>query len=591
MKNKVQRVLERYGKLKAEKNPWLPLYQILGEYVMTRKQNFTADIQDGEFLTGKIFDNTAGSANHLMASSMIGALWPNSAKTFFIGAPLALRAKGLETQEVKDYYERVTQTMAEAMDHPKAGLLTSLEEYMNDQGVFGISGVGAFENTDEDELEVPVRYTAVDAKKIAIDEGKDGFVDTVYIEKQMTVRQLVQEYGVDNVSKASAEAFNNGRCEEKVVVVHAIETRVDGDPYGFGNADMPVASMHIEKSAGKKLRESGFTEMPVFITRFWKAMGEKYGRSPAMEALPDILEANALREATIIAIEKALDPPLAVFNDGTLGGGVIDTSAGAINVFNVSGRIGNANQKPIEQLVTTGELNSSYTRIAELREIIKNNFFIDRLLDLNNETRMTLGEANIRNELRGQSLGTVYARQIAELFTRLIERTFNIMLSKGLLGVLKNSQEEQAILAAGGVPFYIPDAVADLMMEGKDVFKITFISPAARIMKAEELLGIQRTVEFAIGVAAAAPEILDNLDLDQIIRDVQDLTGAPSRTVVSLDTVRKIRESRQQQQQAMLQMQAQQQQAETARATGQAAQAASQAGIPVAGGAEGEVAA
>jgi hypothetical protein len=570
-RTKPQRVVDRYKKMQIEKAPWLPLYQLLGEYVMTRKQDFTADMTPGQFLTDKIFDSTAGSAYRLMASAVIGALWPNGSKTFQIEIPTALKGTEFEDAETKEFYERASKVMAEKMDNPRAGLLTSLEEYMGDQCVFGISGIAAFETED---LDVPVQFTAVDVKKIAVDEGRDGFVDTVYIEKELTLRQMIQEYGYESLSRPNQEKWDKGMCDEKVKVLHAIEPRMERDPYSYGAANMPVASIHIELATQKVLKESGFTEMPVFVSRFWKAMNEKYGRSPAMEGLPDILEINAIREASIIAIEKSLDPPLAVFDDGTLGGGVIDTSAGAINTFSVSGRLGSAGSKPVEPLVTVGELNSTYARITELTENIRNHFMIDRLMDFNNEQRMTAYETSVRDNLRGQTLGSTFSRQIAEVFLPLIERVFNILLRKGLFGVVRGSVEERMILEEGGMPTYIPDKVADLMLDGKDVYKVTFISPAARIMQTEELMGIERTVNFAVTVAGVQPEVLDNLDTDEIMRSVQTLTGAPSRIIRDLDTVRKIRQARAEAQARAEELAAQREESEAMRNVAQAGQMA-----------------
>lgn len=573
-RKRVDTILERHEKLRQEKEPWLPMYQLIGEYVMTRKQNFTTTKTAGEFLTEHLFDNTAGKANHLMSASMVGAHWPNGARTFRIGAPFGLKDTGWETEQVKQFYQWQTKQMIAAMDHPKAGLMLSLQEFMTDQGAFGISGIGAFDN---DDLEVPVRFMATDAKQMVIDENNRGLVDVIHITMEKTVRQLIQEYGFENVSKEVKKHWTEGRGNEKIEVVHIIEPRMERDPYKFGSKDMPIASLHIEKRTKKILRESGYEEQPIFVSRFWKALGEKYGRSPAMEGLSDILEINAIREAYTLAHEKNLDPPIAVFDDGSSGASVIDTSAGGVTVFSVSGRLGQNFQKPFEQMITTGELQSTMGRIGELTELIKNTFFIDRLMDLNNETRMTLGEAQIRDNLRGQSLAPVYGRQLAEVFTPLIERVYNIMFRKGLLGVIPGSPEDIALQLAGQTPVYIPEPIIELMMEDKEGYRIDFISPAARAMQTDELRGIQHTSEFALGIAPVKPDILDNLDTDQIIRRVRELTGAPTEIIVSLDTVKKIREQRQQMEAEAMKAQQAREQSETVRNVAQAEQMAKSA--------------
>lgn len=571
---KVQVILDRHKKMEQEKQPWLKNYQKIGELVMTRKQSFTSNVQQGEFVTSKIFSGEAGRANHIMASTMLGALWPNGAKSIQIVPPDDLDPTAAESQDVKDFYAEVTKRVVAAIDNPLAGFATSLDEYMLDQGAFGISGVAVFETEDS---EMPVRFEAVDAKKITIAENKYGVVDTVYICKEMTIRQLYQEYK-EEISATSLAAFKNGKLEEKVKVLHAIEPRIDHIIGGYGNANYPIASIEIEMGQNKILRETGFHEMPVFVTRFWKAMGEIYGRSPAMELMPEIAELNIQTELIIRAGEKQLNPPLLVAQECVVGNGTLNTSAGAINVRRMSGRAEGAS-KAVETIVTIGELQSTYKRIDTLTEIVKDGFFQDRLAGLDNEQRMTLGEANIRNDIRGQTLGNIYSRQIIELFSPLITRVFNILLGRDMFGVPAKSQIAVAAQAMGIVIPTIPDAVIELMKHGKEAYKVVFISPAARIMRREELKGISEMLGAAERVGPLAPDFLDNYDMDNIARNLQDLHGAPANCIRSMEKVKEIRDARAQAQQQQNQIAMAQAQAEIAKTTSQAAQHATKAGL------------
>lgn len=541
---------------------------------MTRKQNFTSTKTQGEFLTAEIFDATAANANHLLASMLIGALYPNGGRSFQITPPRSMSISIAGQQKIKEYYEFATTVVAAAIDNEKANFRPSLNEYMLDQGGFGISGLHVLEN---DEYEFPCRFEAVDAKMMTIAEGKDGFVDTIFLETQMTVRQLVDTYGLENVSPATQKKYRDGtELESKVTLLRVIEPRIDGSKMAYGNANMPIASIHIEKDAEHVLQENGYQEMPIFVTRFWKAMGEVYGRSPAFETMPNILEINDLRESLILATEKMLDPPLLVREDGTTEGGTINTSARAINVRHVNGRI-DSTGKTVEQLVTIGDLRPTMDRILVLEQRIEEDFFKDRLVDLNNETRMTAFETNVRNELRSQSLGSIYSQQINELFSRVIERVFNICLHKGLLGVIAGSQQEQDIIAAGGIPVVIPDELVKMMSQGKVMYQVEFISPAARIMRFEELKGISDTVAGVIESFQVNPEIADCINFDVVASKLQELTGAPVSILRSAEDVEKIRKTRAEQQAQAAQMQAAQMQAETAKTGAQAMESASRA--------------
>lgn len=555
--SRINNIFQRFKVLKNNKQSLTSLFSLISEYVYNRKYDRYGVPNSGIFADGDIYDNTAQRANGIMANVMVNNIWPNGPRTFSLGRTWDTP----DTEEVKNYFSYVNQQMYSVMDNTKAGLQTALDEYMLDQGAFATSGIYVKEK--EDDRAVPVRYEAWSIKGRYIDEGPDGNIDTIFSEISMSVRNAVKVYGYENLSARVRKDFDNGDIENKVKILHAIEPRLERDKSKKGVKDMPIASIHIEVDTRKILKESGMEEMPVFIGRFSKVPGEIYGRSPAMVAMADILEINAVREAISIATEKQLDPPMAVYDDGALGAGAIDTSAGAINVFSVTGRL-NAG-KPIEPLYTVGELQSSYTHIDTLKETINNHFYLDRLLDFNNETRMTLGEAQLRNALRGQSLGAFYARQENEVITPMIERTFNILLKRGRLGVLSGSQEEIEQLKRGAQPVYIPEALAQRMINGEDFYEITYLSPAKRTMQSEELRGIIETANFAVQVAPASPEIIDNIDFDKLIARVAKLSGAPMELIKDSDTVKKIRDARAKQQEEIAKMEQARQQSEIGR--------------------------
>lgn len=531
----IKDILRRHKELKARKLPWLDHWQLVGEFIHMRKQEFNQTHDRGEFLTRDIFDSAGPKAAKTSAASLVSMLWPSFVRRFRITPP-----KGLEeTDETKAYYERVTDVITEVMDDPESGFITTLNEYMLDQIVFGTSGI---EITSDEKTKVLYRPWGV--KHMSIDEGKNGFVDTVYIEMMMTVLRQVKEYGIENVSPSVKEAFENGLYDDENLILIATEPRISRIAGNLGNKNMPWQSVHLEIKTKHKLKETGFTEMPIKVGRITKLDKERYGRSPGMDALPDIMESNAVWEATTVAIEKNLDPPLAVLDDGTLGSGQIDTSAGAINVFNVSGRA--SDKSPIIPLFTVGEINQSVRLIEQLNQSITDHFFIDRLLDFNNETQMTLGEAKIRDRLRNNTLGSVFSREIVEVISPTVRRTFNILFDQGELGVPKGSVE--AIIQEefeGEAPFFIPESIVKLMVEGKEVFKIEYFTPALRIMQSEEADSILRTLE-AVGLMAdlGLTEALDNIDVDETIRRLGKILGSPTEMFKSEKKVKEFRENK-----------------------------------------------
>jgi len=520
--------LSRNDQLKKRKIPWEDQWQLVGEFIHMMKQEFQSQHTVGEFLTREIFDSTGPKAAKTAASTLISMLWPQTKNRMKMLPPHLLKGTDAE----KEYYEFMTRTVLQVMDDPKSGFNLATDEYMLDQVTFGTSGVEIVSDP-----ETKVRYTPWGVRHMAIDEGQNGIVDTIYIEVMRSNQRLVKDYGIENVSQKTREEFNDGKLDLEKKLLIAIEPRITKIQGKAGNKNKPFSSLTIEIEAKHLIKESGFDEMPIKVTRFVKLLGEVYGRSLAMDALPVILERNTTKEATIVAVEKSLDPPLGMYSDGGLGGGEVDTSAGAINVFNPADQA--KDRQPIFELFTVGEFGPISSLLKDQAEEISNHFLIDRLLDFNNETRMTATETTLRDRMRSATLGQIFNRQMAEYFIPSIERTVNVLRADNRLGVRKDSPEDN------GFRPIIPDTVVALMDSGEDVFTLEFFTPAKRIMQSEEAEGILRAVELAERfVGMDEREILDNIDPDITFERYSDIIGAPSEMRRSKEAIKKRRADR-----------------------------------------------
>lgn len=561
----IDNIIQEFEEGKREKRVWDNHWQLVGEFIFTRKAMFTQSVSQAEFLNDDLFDSTGPQALETMSSSLIGALWPNGARSIKLEPPRDI--DGFDLQN-KEYYEQITEILVEAMDDPKAGLMTSLEEYMLDQGAFGTSGIAVL--SGDEELGTDLLYQAWDVKHMVIQEGRRGNIDVTFNERELTLRQAVLEYGFTSMPAEYQDMINQNsqNLRKKIKILHAIRPREEFNTDSFGSLDMPYMSIHIEMKHKKVLRESGFEEFPAMIARFSKRIGEVYGRSPGMKALPDIMELNAIWEGLTLAIEKQLEPPLAVLDDGSLGNGDIDVGPGAINVVRVNGRIGDKN--PIQPIYTVGNIQEVEPLVTKLENSIMNRFSIDRLLDLNNENEMTLGEARIRNQLRAATLRSLFARQISELFTPLIERSVNILFRKGRLGVVPGSPQEAELIAQGITPLYIPEQVLRNISEGRDIYKIKYFTPAMRIMQSEEADGIIQTWDFITTHAGTAPSMKDGINEDESLRILSINLGCPREALNAKDVIDKIRKDRADMAEKQMQMEQARQASETARNAKQA---------------------
>jgi hypothetical protein len=556
---KVQAVLVRTKQLEKNKQPWLAHLQLLGEYIHTRKQSFTSDQQKGDFLNRELFDSGAPKANKTMASTLVGMLWPPSAKKFRLRPP---RGIGDKTDE-KEYYEFITNLSRQTLDHERAGLRGSYDEYMLDQGAFGTSGIEVIEADDTEDIDVLYKAWGIQEMKIA--EGKNGRIDTIYLELKFPIHRVVAEYGLSAVSEKTRNLYKTSPDDEIKLLI-AIEPRKIRDYSGKGPLDRPFQAIHVEMDQKVLLREKGYDELPIKVGRFTKLINEEYGRSPGMDALPSILETNAIWESVTIAIEKNLDPPLGVLDDGRLGNAEIDTSAGAINVFNIAGKAG---ENPVFPLYTVGEVRQTTNLLESLEKDISDHFFLDRLLDFNNETTMTLGEVQVRNKMRHQTLGSVFSRQIQEVFSPVIERTVNILFKKGRLGVVEGSVEHTMAVLEGRDIAVIPASVVALIKAGKDFYEIEYFTPAMQIMSAEENEGLFRAWQFAQALSQTNPNATIVLDEDYSVRRFTENSGAPSEAIRSKQKVAEILAEMDKQRQEQMQLEQAKQAAEAARNAGQ----------------------
>ena len=144
------------------------------------------------------------------------------------------------------------------------------------------------------------------------------------------------------------------------------------------------------------------------------------------------------------------------------------------------------------------------------------------------------------------------------------------MLEQKHLGVVPGSEDEYVAQINDEAVLRIPNEVIQLMRQGREWYKIQYISPAKRMQQAEELQGIYSTMEIANAAAAIDPTVLDWINKDTLLRRATELGGGPAELINDSTTVEQIQIARAQQQQALAQEEAARNQSEIARNYAQA---------------------
>lgn len=358
-----------------------------------------------------------------------------------------------------------------------------------------------------------------------------------YREFTMTVSALVDEFGLENCSPAIQGLYRDGGASltRELVVAHAIEPNVGKQAYGiprqfkfrecyweWGGSASPQGGAAYAQGF---LRKRGYHEQPNVCIRWDLVSNDAYGRSPGMDALPDIkqLQQEVRRKAQ--AIDKTVNPPMEADiqlknQPASLLPGGITYTAGLMQSGNPGFRSVYGNWKP-----GIGEISED---LQEIRDRIRRTFFNDILQTASQyETRsnVTAVEWDMRKSESLVMLGPVLQRIYDEGLKVIVERVFAMAARAGILPPAPEQVQGAAI-------------------------NIEFISMLAQAQAAASTAGIERLLQVIGGVVGVDPSVMDNIDMDFTTNKYSNLMNNDPRIIRSPEQVAQIRQQRQQQQQA-----------------------------------------
>lgn len=132
----------------------------------------------------------------------------------------------------------------------------------------------------------PIEYRAIDPEQLFFTENSNGMPDIVFREHMMSIRQLIQRWGLDNLpDKIKQEADNNPEAKHKVCEV---EEPIDNQQFNYSCYLMDADWHELETQISR------FRTFLVF--RWQKAANEWWGESQVRYSLPTIRSLNRLCE-------------------------------------------------------------------------------------------------------------------------------------------------------------------------------------------------------------------------------------------------------------------------------------------------------
>lgn len=514
-----QDLMHRYKSIKGDRQNWETHWEEIAERVLPRQRGFIGKRTDGEKKQEKVYDSRPMIALDRFASVMDSMLTPRAQKWHNIKAS----DEALNREfEVQDWFYQANNILYATRYSPKANFAGQNFERWISMGAFGTGSLFI-----DFQPGTGLRYRCVNLRDTYLMENHQGAVDTVYREFQFTARQAVQRWGEKMMPEHVLKALENpNRHNEKFTFIHIVGPREDYDPSRADARGKPYASYYLCARSGQMVApEGGYSSFPYSISRYVTAPDEIYGRSPAMMALPDIKMLNEMAKTDIRAVHKLVDPPLLLHDDGVLGGGAmtVNMTPGGLNV----GGVNRDGRQLIQPFTTGARVDINESKMEQRRQSIDNAFLVTLFQILVETPRMTATEALIRAQEKGMLLTPTMGRQQSEALGPLIEREIDLLIQNNVLPPL-------------------PEA----LVEARGEYEIIYDSPMSRMQRAEELVGVQRTMELLAPFAQIDPSVLDVFDRDQLARLTAEVSGVPTPILRSPDAVAQIRDQRAQQEQA-----------------------------------------
>ena len=496
----VKDLLARLGTLKLLRQPWEPLWKDITNYVLPRRSFWDLEGADGKKPETKTYDGAPLSALQLLVDGLQGYLVSPKIRWYRL---VMEDAKQQDLPGVADWLEEVDDILY--AEFARSNFYEAIGEFFLDAASIGTATMFVEDDVDKRRVNFSSRHM----KECYIAEGRNGLVDVVYREFIMANRVAYQTFR----DKLCQQRLDQARQDPfgKATIIHACFPRTDFDAEKIDNGNMPVASVYVDKDHNHKIDEGGFEIFPYLVWRWRKNSDEIYGRSPAADAINDILRLNQMGKTMLMAGQLAVQPPLNVPH-------------GQKGLTKIIPRGENYYTNPNE-LITPINLGQNYpigidqenALREQIGEIFRTKIFL--LMEQLERGPYTATEIRERQGEKAAVLGPTIGRLNSETLVPLLDRVYRICERNGLI------PEPPMALASGGR------------------VRVEMQGPLAQSQKQyHEIQGVNASLAFIGGmvqVFGAGP--LANVDSDELMRRGLDSQGSPQRVIRELPQVQEIR--------------------------------------------------
>ena len=342
----------------------------------------------------------------------------------------------------------------------------------------------------------------------------------------MTCKQLIGEFGLENVSSVVRHCYDSGSYNTEFTVIHFVMPNEFRQGMNLDSANKAYSSIYYEEGDkdDKYLRQSGFDTFPVMAPRWEIKSEEHYGSGPGDFSLGDVKQLQIQQKRKAQGIDKMVNPPMQA--PSSLQNTPINSLPGGVSFYDEA--IGATGIRPTYEV--NPRLDELRADIQDTQSRISKAYYEDLFLMLANSDRrqITAREVEERHEEKLLMLGPVLERLHDELLDPLIDRTFQICFEKNEL------------------PEIPP------ILEGQEI-KVEYISLLAQAQKAIGTASIERAFGFTGNMVSIYPDARHKLDAVAAVDSYADMLGVPPELIRSDEEVaERVAADQQAQQQAQM---------------------------------------
>ena len=312
-----------------------------------------------------------------------------------------------------------------------------------------------------------------------IEEGNNGFVDTCYRRFCMSAKNIVKEFGIDNIPRSVKLALERNEEDELFNVIHAVEPNDNYLPQWENYLNKPFNSVYFVENTGddeQPLQVAGLSYFPYMVARWDKNITSAYGTGIGESILGDVKSLQKYESDLAKASSKTINP--AMLASTQLKNVTKDVSAGSITYADDP-----TGFKPLYQInYGTNEARQNINSILErIYKLAYNDLFY--MLSQKDKTMSATEASGIMQE-KLNLLGSVVDRLQPEFLKPLIENCIKIL------------QDHDELVED------VPETLVDKDLE------ITYQSALANAQQVTNLGNLETVVGFVSTMATYDPNVV-----------------------------------------------------------------------------------